>query len=67
MDAGTELTNSVSVISDQVPGPTLASALTPLSASASLTVTKVQTGGPDPVTAAGEVIDYTITVQNTGD
>ncbi|MBK6281985.1 MAG: DUF11 domain-containing protein [Draconibacterium sp.] len=28
--------------------------------------TKGSTGGPDPVTAAGEVIDYTITVQNTG-
>ncbi|MBK6281989.1 MAG: hypothetical protein IPF54_04360 [Draconibacterium sp.] len=52
MDAGTELTNTVSVVSDQVPGPTLASALTPLSASASLTVDKVGQGGPDPVTAA---------------
>ncbi|MBK6281987.1 MAG: hypothetical protein IPF54_04350 [Draconibacterium sp.] len=45
MDAGTELTNTVSVISDRVPGPTPASALTPLSASASLTVAKVRTGG----------------------
>ncbi|MBK6281977.1 MAG: DUF11 domain-containing protein [Draconibacterium sp.] len=66
VDAGTELTNTVSVVSDQVPGPTLASALTPLSASASLTVDKVQTNGPDPVTATGDIIDYTITVQNTG-
>ncbi len=66
MDAGTELTNTVSVISNQVPGPTVASALTPLSASASLTVDKVRSNGTDPVTAAGEVIDYTITVQNTG-
>ncbi|MBK6281971.1 MAG: DUF11 domain-containing protein [Draconibacterium sp.] len=56
----------LSVVSDQVPGPTVASALTPLSASASLTVDKVRSNGTDPVTAAGEVIDYTVTVQNTG-
>ncbi|MBK6281986.1 MAG: DUF11 domain-containing protein [Draconibacterium sp.] len=63
---GTELTNTVSVVSDQVPGPTLASALTLLSASASLTVDKVRSNGTDPVTAEGDIIDYTITVQNTG-
>ncbi|MDP1622768.1 MAG: T9SS type A sorting domain-containing protein [Bacteroidales bacterium] len=34
--------------------------------SPSLTVTKVQTSGPDPVTAAGQVLNYTITVVNTG-
>ncbi|MBK6281978.1 MAG: hypothetical protein IPF54_04305 [Draconibacterium sp.] len=62
VDAGTDLTNTVSVVSNQVPGPTVASALTPLSASASLTVDKVRSNGTDPVTAAGEVIDYTITV-----
>ncbi|MBK6281974.1 MAG: DUF11 domain-containing protein [Draconibacterium sp.] len=66
MDAGTDLTNTMSVVSSQVPGPTVASALTPLSASASLTVDKVRSNGTDPVTAAGEVIDYTVTVQNTG-
>ncbi|MBK6281983.1 MAG: DUF11 domain-containing protein [Draconibacterium sp.] len=40
--------------------------LTPLSASASLTVDKVRSNGTDPVTAEGDIIDYTITVQNTG-
>ncbi|MBK6281970.1 MAG: hypothetical protein IPF54_04265 [Draconibacterium sp.] len=42
MDAGTDLTNTVSVISIEVPGPTVESALTLLSASASLTVDKVR-------------------------
>ncbi|NKI33582.1 DUF11 domain-containing protein, partial [Wenzhouxiangella sp. XN79A] len=32
----------------------------------SLTVSKTQTGGPSPVTAAGQTIDYTIEVTNTG-
>lgn len=31
------------------------------------TADKVQTGGPNPITAAGQVIDYEITLDNTGD
>ncbi|MBK8111118.1 MAG: hypothetical protein IPK46_12690 [Saprospiraceae bacterium] len=32
----------------------------------SLTIAKDQTGGPNPITAAGQTIDYTIVVTNTG-
>ncbi|MBK7221667.1 MAG: hypothetical protein IPH94_10170 [Saprospiraceae bacterium] len=34
--------------------------------SPSLTIAKDQTGGPNPITAAGQTIDYTIVVTNTG-
>ncbi len=66
IDAGNDLVNQVSVITTEVPGPTANSATTPLSSTAGLTVEKNQTGGPNPVTAAGDVPEYTITVENTG-
>ncbi len=66
IDAGVPLVNTASVVTDHVPGPTEDTATTAVSGSASLTISKIQTGGPDPVTAAGEVIDYTIVVENTG-
>ncbi len=66
IDAGNDLVNQVSVITTEVPGPTANSATTPLSSTAGLTVKKNQTGGPNPVTAAGDVLEYTITVENTG-
>lgn len=31
------------------------------------TVNKTQSGGPDPITTAGQVVDYEIELQNTGD
>ncbi|MBK9688340.1 MAG: DUF11 domain-containing protein [Saprospiraceae bacterium] len=31
-----------------------------------MTITKDQTSGPNPITAAGQTIDYTIVVTNTG-
>ncbi|MBK8111121.1 MAG: hypothetical protein IPK46_12705 [Saprospiraceae bacterium] len=31
-----------------------------------MTITKDQTGGPNPITAAGQTINYTIVVTNTG-
>jgi uncharacterized repeat protein (TIGR01451 family) len=34
---------------------------------ATLTVNMSQSGGPNPVTAAGDIIDYTIIIENTGD
>ncbi|MBY6205967.1 DUF7507 domain-containing protein, partial [Halomonas denitrificans] len=66
IDAGSDLVNTASVTTTQVPGPTTDTATTPVNAAASLTITKTQTGGPNPVTAAGQVIDYTIVVENTG-
>ncbi|MBY6204951.1 DUF7507 domain-containing protein, partial [Halomonas denitrificans] len=66
IDAGSDLVNTASVTTTQVPGPTTDTATTPINAAASLTITKTQTGGPNPVTAAGQVIDYTIVVENTG-
>lgn len=38
-----------------------------ISGTISFTVTKTQSGGPNPITAAGQIIDYEIEVQNTGD
>jgi len=33
---------------------------------ADLSITKTQTAGPDPVTAAGQVLDYDVVIENTG-
>ncbi|MBK8698883.1 MAG: DUF11 domain-containing protein [Saprospiraceae bacterium] len=66
IDAGANLVNNVSVITDEVPGPTTANETTPIDQNPSLTVSKTQTSGPNPVTAAGQVIGYTIVVTNTG-
>ncbi|MBK8111119.1 MAG: DUF11 domain-containing protein [Saprospiraceae bacterium] len=66
IDAGANLINTASVTTTQVPGPTTDTATTPVTQSPSLTITKDQTGGPNPITAAGQTIDYTIVVTNTG-
>ncbi|MBK8698884.1 MAG: DUF11 domain-containing protein [Saprospiraceae bacterium] len=66
IDAGANLVNNVSVITDEVPGPTTDTETTPIDQNPSLTVSKTQTSGPNPVTAAGQVIGYTIVVTNTG-
>ncbi|MBK7221660.1 MAG: DUF11 domain-containing protein [Saprospiraceae bacterium] len=66
IDAGANLVNTASVTTTQVPGPTTDTATTPVSQTPSLTITKDQTGGPNPITAAGQTIDYTIVVTNTG-
>ncbi|MBK7221670.1 MAG: DUF11 domain-containing protein [Saprospiraceae bacterium] len=66
IDAGASLVNTASVTTAQVPGPTTDTATTPVTQSPSLTIAKDQTGGPNPITAAGQTIDYTIVVTNTG-
>lgn len=66
MDAGTALVNTARVITTQVPGPTQAIATTPITQSPALTIVKTRTSGPNPVTAAGQVLGYTIVVTNTG-
>jgi len=66
VDEGWSLVNIVSAVTNEVPGPTTDSENTPISQNPFLHVTKTQTGGPDPVTAAGQVINYTITLHNHG-
>ncbi|MBK7010275.1 MAG: DUF11 domain-containing protein [Saprospiraceae bacterium] len=66
IDAGANLVNTASVTTTQVPGPTTDTATTPVTQSPSLTITKDQTGGPNPITSAGQTINYTIVVTNTG-
>ena len=66
INAGVNLVNTASVTTTQVPGPTTDTATTPVTQSPSLTITKDQTGGPNPITAAGQTINYTIVVTNTG-
>ncbi|MBL0084867.1 MAG: DUF11 domain-containing protein [Saprospiraceae bacterium] len=66
IDAGVNLVNTASVTTTQVPGPTTDTATTPVSQSPSLTISKDQTSGPNPITAAGQIMEYTIVVTNTG-
>ncbi|MBK7788266.1 MAG: DUF11 domain-containing protein, partial [Saprospiraceae bacterium] len=66
LDAGTNLVNTVTVTTEEDPTPETDDATTPVSQQPSFTVSKIQTGGPNPVSAAGQVIDYTILVSNTG-
>ncbi|MBK7221671.1 MAG: DUF11 domain-containing protein [Saprospiraceae bacterium] len=66
IDAGANLVNSASVTTTQVPGPTTDTATTPVSQTPSLTITKDQQVAPNPITAAGQTINYTIVVTNTG-
>lgn len=66
IDAGTALVNTARVITTQVPGPTQAIATTPITQSPALTIVKTRTSGPNSVTAAGQVLGYTIVVTNTG-
>jgi uncharacterized repeat protein (TIGR01451 family) len=66
IDADTSLVNTVRVITTQVPGPTSATATTPVAGTKALTITKTQTSGPNPATAQGQVLGYTIVVHNTG-
>jgi uncharacterized repeat protein (TIGR01451 family) len=57
------VTNVGSVTSNEVPGPTTSSVVTPIAASANLAITK--TDSPDPV-LGGQSITYTIGVSNAG-
>jgi uncharacterized repeat protein (TIGR01451 family) len=66
VDAGDDLVNAASVVTTQVPGPTGDDATTPVAQSPSLTIDKTQTGGPNPVTAADQVLQYTVAIENTG-
>src|SRR5258705_550263 len=65
-DAGTSLVNTAHVVTTEVPGPTNAAATTQVAGTKTLTITKTQTSGPNPATAQGQVLGYTIVVHNTG-
>ena len=66
IDHKVEILNYVYTTTLEIPRPKEAEARTPVKKIASFTVTKVQTGGPNPVTAAGDTIIYAIDVNNTG-
>jgi len=64
VDAG-QIDNTAFGDSDQT--PTIETSLMePVPQNPSIDVLKSQTGGPNPVTAVGQVIDYTIVVENDG-
>ena len=66
VDAGLPLVNTISVVTTEVSGPTVDTESTPVSGSKSLTVVKTQTLGSNPVTAAGQLLTYSIVITNTG-
>ncbi|HNJ64097.1 MAG TPA: hypothetical protein PLK16_12295, partial [Saprospiraceae bacterium] len=66
IDNGNPLINNVSVTTNENPDPKTDNETTPIGQQPSFTVVKTQTNGPSPVTAAGQVIGYTIVVENTG-
>jgi uncharacterized repeat protein (TIGR01451 family) len=66
IDAGSALVNTARVTTTQVPGPTQSTATTPITRSPALTITKIQNSGPNPTSAAGQVLGYSIVVTNTG-
>ena len=69
MDAGTTLVNTVSVVTDQVPGPTQDNAQTPITQNPGINIVKssvLNDPNSDGFAQAGETIDYTFTVTNTG-
>jgi len=67
IDAGGSIFNEVSVTTNSVTIPaTDVTPGTPVNGNASISVTKVKSSGPDVITAAGEILGYTITVGNIG-
>ena len=54
------------LLPDELPTPETDDATTPVDQLPSMSVVKTQVGGPNPVTTAGQIIDYTIVIENTG-
>ncbi|WP_131458466.1 DUF7507 domain-containing protein, partial [Jiulongibacter sediminis] len=65
IDAGTDLINTASVTTTELPTPESDTAATAITQTPSLTITKTQTGGESPITTPG-TIDYTIVITNDG-
>ncbi|HRD05950.1 MAG TPA: SdrD B-like domain-containing protein, partial [Saprospiraceae bacterium] len=66
IDLGDPLVNTATVTTDELPTPETDDATTPVDQLPSMSVVKTQVGGPNPVTTAGQIIDYTIVIENTG-
>ena len=63
IDAGNDIVNTASVVTNEVPGPITDTAITTIDNAAGLVVTKVVTTSGS---AVGEVLSYDIIVRNTG-
>ncbi|MFO1034868.1 MAG: hypothetical protein U1E15_12645 [Hyphomicrobiales bacterium] len=66
IDGTGSFTNAATFTTTQVPATTSSTVTTNVTRTASLTLVKAQSSGPSPITAAGQVIGYTVTVTNTG-
>ncbi|MDB4512175.1 C25 family cysteine peptidase [Arenicella sp.] len=70
LDLGVDLINLVSAVTNETiadgDDPLTAMATTPTQQLPSLSVDKTQSSGPNPATTIGDVLDYTITIVNTG-
>ena len=66
IDTGGTFTNTATFSTTQVPAKTSNTASTAITQSPNFTIVKAQSSGPSPITAAGQVIGYSITVANTG-
>ncbi len=66
IDTGGTFTNTATFSTTQVPAKTSNTASTTITQSPNFTIVKAQSSGPSPITAAGQVIGYSITVANTG-
>ncbi len=66
IDTGGTFTNTATFSTTQVPAKTSNTASTVITQSPNFTIAKAQSSGPSPITAAGQVIGYSITVANTG-
>ena len=65
IDAGANLINTISVVTNEVPRPTTDTVETPVVGTSSMTVVKTQTS-TDIITSPGQIITYQIVVTNTG-
>jgi len=65
IDNGSRLTNAVNLTSNEIPTESTA-AITLISVINRISIDKTQTGGPNNITAANEVIEYTIVLTNEG-
>ncbi|MFP2994971.1 gliding motility-associated C-terminal domain-containing protein [Spongiivirga sp. MCCC 1A20706] len=65
IDNGSRLTNAVNLTTNELPTENIA-AVTLISVINRISIEKTQTGGPTNITAANEVIEYTIVLTNEG-
>ncbi len=66
IDTGGNFSNTATFDPAELPPATSAAAVTTITQSPSFTNVKAQSGGSNPVTTAGQVINYSITIDNTG-